>query len=122
MKLFVSGRFVDLSFETTPPLTLTQQFANHSVATSAARAMAIMLHLDCVIVSDGGSTGIEYVSPKNIKASNANRKNVAAKRIPKMRTKNSRPAKRKVSRKASPSRFKKEFHFYQDTDDEIIPE
>lgn len=66
MKLFASGCYVDLSFETTPPLTLQQRFANHSIAKSAARAMAIMLHLDRVTVSDGGNTSIEFVSAKRV--------------------------------------------------------
>jgi hypothetical protein len=40
MKLTVTGRYVDLDFETPVPIKLSQQFSADSVASSAARAIA----------------------------------------------------------------------------------
>lgn len=51
MKVFVTGRYVDLNFQTKVPIIIGQQYANESVAKAVAMAIARMLGVKEIVVT-----------------------------------------------------------------------
>lgn len=87
-RLTVTGRYVDLDFGTVTPIKLSQQFAQESIAESAARAIAVSINIEefSIYSAKEGST-------KTVRLQTASRADATKKRRARVRRRNARHAK-----------------------------
>lgn len=72
MRVFVTGSYVDLDFQTRVPIKLGQKYANESVARAVAMAVARLIGVKQVVVATQGVTTV--VPVKAIKTTRKPRK------------------------------------------------